>query len=160
MHRLVALASVAQPRACCSTCPAGLGQRNCSTLKPRRPPLDARFCERRHHRRHRARLSRSVAGEHDPMRSGAREVTAPLKLPLMVHVGQSVTDASDRRPVRTRRHRHPHTRRQTAFSTPAAACCLKSSKRVTRHVSTSMGGAAAWDVVDGDGAGLPPDTIS
>ena len=42
-----------------------------------------------------ARLSRNVAGEHDlDAIDRAHEITTPLKLPLMVHVGQSVSPMS------------------------------------------------------------------
>lgn len=43
-----------------------------------------------------ARLSRSVAGDHDlDAIDRAHEVTGPLKLPLMVHVGQTASPMSD-----------------------------------------------------------------
>ena len=79
-----------------------------------------------------ARLSRSVAGDHDlDAVRRAKAVTATFKLPLMVHIGDSVSplpkilELLDRGDIVT----HPCTHRSTASSTGTGACGRKCSRR-------------------------------
>ena len=115
-----------------------------------------------------ARLSRGVAGEHDlDAIRRAREVTAPLKLPLMVHVGQSVSPMPaivgllGRGDIVTHMYAPPPNGILDADGRVLPEVLDARKRGIIFDIGNGRSGHIAWDVAERAMAqGFLPDTIS
>ena len=114
-----------------------------------------------------ARLSRNVAGERDlEALRRAQEITRPLGLPVMIHIGQTFsTMPAAAGAAQARRHRHPRVRfpPNTIFDGKGGVLpeVLAARQRGIRFdIGNGRIGHFTWDTMaEGIKAGFLPDTI-